>query len=134
MINVVIDPSILLGLFDPKQKELRREFFSSKYQFFLPLSFKEFFFGIQCDFEKMFVGVSPKEVQSHYNKVFDAVSYVDEELIEPQNWKKALFLCKDVDSKDSLLVALAFHVDGLYWSLDRSLKRGLEKKLYNRFF
>lgn len=57
-----------------------------------------------------------------------------EDLIEPEHWRRAHELCRDVDETDTPHVALALALDGLLWTGDKALRQGLEAKGFDRFF
>ena len=50
-----------------------------------------------------------------------------------ENWKKAHELCKEIDIKDISYVALALELDALFWTSDKKLKEGLEKRHFRYF-
>ncbi len=54
--------------------------------------------------------------------------------ISTANFVAAYRLCKDIDPKDFLFVALTLEIDGELWTRDEELKRGLERKGFLLFF
>ncbi len=57
-----------------------------------------------------------------------------EDLIKPENRKSAYDLCKDIDESDTPHVALTLELEGLLWTGDKTLKKGLKQKGFDRFF
>jgi predicted nucleic acid-binding protein len=47
---------------------------------------------------------------------------------------KAWELCKDVDEKDMMFVALALELDALLWTTDKKLATGLLAKGFDKFY
>lgn len=56
-----------------------------------------------------------------------------EDLIQPENRKRAYDLCADIDPSDSPHVALALELNGLLWTGDETASC-IEKKGFNQFF
>jgi len=57
-----------------------------------------------------------------------------EALIEPEIREQAYQLCADIDETDAPQLALTIHLNGLLWTGDQALKKGLQKKGFTRFF
>lgn len=57
-----------------------------------------------------------------------------EDLIAEPHWATARELCKDIDPDDERFVALTLALDGVLWTGDKRLRRGLEAKGFDRFF
>ncbi len=47
---------------------------------------------------------------------------------------EAATLCAPVDENDTVHVTLALTLDGLLWTVDRTLRDGLVKQGFDRFF
>lgn len=62
------------------------------------------------------------------------VTVSKEGLIEQAVRKEAVRLCRDVDLDDTPHVALTISLDGLLWTGDKALKRGLRKQGFDRFY
>lgn len=69
-----------------------------------------------------------------YYLLLRRVSLYKEDLIGLQYWQKAYTLCKTIDENDTPHVALTLELDGLLWTSDRRLIRGLESVGFDRFF
>jgi len=57
-----------------------------------------------------------------------------EDLIAPENRRAAYELCRDLDETDTPHVALTLELAGLLWTGDKTLKDGLKRKGFDRFF
>ena len=73
------------------------------------------------------------EVTVMFHKVLRRLVVLSEELISGEDWNRAADLCGGIDSDDVPQVALTLSIDGLLWTGDRKLRRGLEAKGFDRF-
>jgi predicted nucleic acid-binding protein len=62
------------------------------------------------------------------------VTVCKEELIKEKIRRQAYDLCVDIDVADTPYIALTIQIGGLLWTGDKKLKKGLQKKGFNRFF
>jgi len=62
------------------------------------------------------------------------LTVVKENLIAPSIRQQAYELCHDIDVSDTPFVALTLHEDGLLWTGDKALKKGLWEKDFVHFF
>lgn len=62
------------------------------------------------------------------------IQFVNEETVSLGNVIEAYRLCSGVDEKDAPFVALALEYDAILWTRDRTLREGLERKGFNKFF
>jgi predicted nucleic acid-binding protein len=51
-----------------------------------------------------------------------------------QNRQKAFDLCRSVDVKDTIFVALTLELDAVLWTGDKKLKQSLLEKGFTRLF
>ena len=65
-------------------------------------------------------------------KLLKNVNIFDEDLIAPNTLKKAHQLVKDIDEKDIIFVALAIELNGVLWTGDKKLIKGLHEKEFNK--
>ena len=64
------------------------------------------------------------------NLIERRIFFVDEDLLPKETVVKALELVSDVDADDLAFVALNNHLNGLLWTGDKALIRGLKQKNY----
>lgn len=69
-----------------------------------------------------------------YYQLLKAVHIYDEDTITPENWQHALSLCKGVDEKDTVFIALTLQLKGKLWTGDLKLVKGLTAKGFNDFY
>ena len=62
------------------------------------------------------------------------INVFDEEMITTNTLKTAYDLIKDIDENDMIFVALTIEVDGLLWTGDKKLIKGLNKKGFKKIF
>ena len=74
---------------------------------------------------------SKEEIIELRSIITQNIEFIDEKLISKEHWKRADILTKNVDSDDIAFVALAFHLDGIVWTGDKKLKKGLTQKGYD---
>lgn len=77
---------------------------------------------------------SEAEIYEFLNHLLRKIQFINEEHLSLANIIHAYKLCKDVDEKDSLFVALTLELDGELWTRDEALKTGLTKKGFTSFF
>ncbi len=78
--------------------------------------------------------VGEEEVYELLEKTLQRINFVNEEFISTENLIYAHRLCKDIDEKDTLFVALALEFEAQFWTKDDVLKNGLIQKGFNHFF
>lgn len=78
--------------------------------------------------------LSADELLEVLNKLLSNIQFLPNKFISPLNLDKAIELCKDVDLKDCLFVALALEMDAVLWTGDKKLKTALQQKGFNQFF
>jgi predicted nucleic acid-binding protein len=62
------------------------------------------------------------------------IHFISPELISAENFSRALSLCKDVDEKDTVFVALAMEIGAMLWTGDKKLRTALTSKGFTNFF
>ncbi len=78
--------------------------------------------------------LSEMDLLSSYHLLLNNIEFVSDDLISTINLKKAIELCKSIDIKDSIFVALTLEFSGLLWTTDKKLKKGLIAKGFDNFF
>lgn len=69
-----------------------------------------------------------------FHRVLKRLNFVNEDRISLKNYAAAWKLCKGVDPKDFLFVALTLELEGLLWTGDRMLINGLTGQGFKQFF
>lgn len=78
--------------------------------------------------------LSESEVVKLFYDLMLEIQFYKEELIGTANRWDAFRLCHDVDETDAPHVVLTLELDGLLWTEDKELKKGLKEKGFDRFF
>jgi len=60
--------------------------------------------------------------------LFHHIEFIDPEIIQRESWIKGFKMTSDVDEKDIPFVALAIELEGLLWTGDKKLIKGLRSK------
>ncbi|MFY8186771.1 MAG: PIN domain-containing protein [Flavobacterium sp.] len=68
---------------------------------------------------------TPEEIEVIKSLVLSKITFISEELIFEENWKKAYNLTIDVDENDTPFVVLALQLNAKLWSGDKKLNKGL---------
>lgn len=63
-----------------------------------------------------------------------SIHFFDEELISVESLREAYGLCKDIDEKDMIFVALAIELNAKLWTGDKKLILGLQQRRFDAFF
>ncbi|MBL8205689.1 MAG: nucleotide-binding protein, PIN domain-containing protein [Blastocatellia bacterium] len=77
---------------------------------------------------------SEAEVYEFLHQLLAKIQFINEDHISLGNIIEAYRLCKDVDEKDTIFVALTLELEGEFWTRDEALKVGLVKKGFSSFF
>ena len=78
--------------------------------------------------------VEEGELLELLDTLISRVRFISIDFISPENLRKGLELCSQVDLKDSVFVALAIELNALLWTGDKKLKMGLTTKGFDQFF
>ncbi len=78
--------------------------------------------------------LSEDEILELLHYLLRKVHLYDESFISKDSIEMANRLCMDIDEKDIPFVALTIELDGMLWTGDKKLKKGLIKKGFNSFF
>lgn len=60
--------------------------------------------------------------------IYNRLQFIDADDIASSLWRTAYDLCNDIDADDTPFVALTLHLEGVLWTGDRKLAKGLEQK------
>jgi len=69
-----------------------------------------------------------------YYKILKKVNIFDEAFLSVESLEKSISLCKDIDEKDAIFVAVTLELDGVLWTGDLKLKEGLTEKGFTKFY
>jgi len=133
MQKVVIDPNILFSSLLFQNEHQRKILFSKDVQFYCPnYVFVELFKHkekvLQC------TKATDTEVYEFLSTILEHIRFVNPEVISPSNRESAYQLCADIDEFDTAFVALTLELDAVLWTGDKTLRNGLRKKGFERFF
>ena len=67
-------------------------------------------------------------------RIFSSIELISEEIIKNINWKHAFEITKNIDEKDTPFVALAIEIQGILWTGDKVLIKGLKLKGYKDIY
>jgi predicted nucleic acid-binding protein len=131
--GIVIDTTMIFSLLLGKNFKMRDTFFDSQNKFFSPN------YVVVEAFEKKekimrYSVLSEVELYELLYRMFEKITFVNENLVSSENKQKAYQLCKDVDEDDTPIVALALQLGAPVWTGDEKLKKGLRAKGFNFFF
>ncbi len=131
---VVIDTNIIFSILLGKNRKFRDVLFSSGDHTFLSPKFVIVELFKYKEKIMHHSSLAEDEVLLFLYSVLKRISFFEDSLISDESLRKAHELCKDIDEKDTVFVALAMELDGLLWTGDRKLKEGLRRKGMNMFF
>ena len=60
------------------------------------------------------------------------ITFIDSFNVSPKNRELAYQMVKDVDEKDTSFLALTLEIDGVLWTGDKKLIKGLQNKNYDK--
>lgn len=73
-----------------------------------------------------------KEFISFTKELFSEITVIPRLAISKQNYERAVFLCSDIDLKDTPYIALSIELDMPLWTNDKKLIDGLRNKDYTK--
>ncbi|MEM9888055.1 MAG: PIN domain-containing protein [Bacteroidota bacterium] len=133
MAKLIIDSNIFYAAIRAKNSKTRQVLLTSKYEFFSPnFLFTEIFKHKERILEKS--KASEEEIYEFLNEILNAIQFISEQKISTANLIHAFRLCKDVDEKDTIFVALSLELGYKIWTRDDELKVGLRRKGFDNFF
>jgi len=131
--SVVVDTNLIFSALIPKSSKIRELLFDPNLTFYAP----NFLISeIYKHKEKLIKNskLTESEFYLYFDGITEHINFISTDLIGIKSRQKAYSLCKDVDLKDIPFVALAIDLDIPFWTGDKKLKEGLEKKGYSNFF
>lgn len=131
--RVVVDTNILMNCLISLRNEERESLLNSEIEFIAPnFLFVELF----RHKEKLLAQskLNEEQIQEYLHRLLDGIEFYQLDLISQKNRQKAYDLCKGIDIKDTIYVALCLELDARLWTKDNKLKRHLIKLGFNRFY
>jgi predicted nucleic acid-binding protein len=74
------------------------------------------------------------ELETAYDKMLTKLTFINEELIPENDWRKAETLVADIDLDDTDFVALTRYLKGSLWTGDKPLYEGLKAKRFRTVY
>ncbi|HEY0067254.1 MAG TPA: PIN domain-containing protein [Flavisolibacter sp.] len=74
------------------------------------------------------------ELETAYDKMLTKLTFINEELIPQNDWRKAEALVADIDLDDTDFVALTRYLKGSLWTGDKPLYEGLKAKRFRTVY
>lgn len=72
--------------------------------------------------------LSEPEIFDYLQDITFHIQFIRPDIVAIENRQLAYDLCKDIDVKDTVFVALALELNALLWTGDKKLKEQLHKK------
>lgn len=130
--KVVVDTNILFSAVLTNEGSIAKQLFSDEYDFFVPhFTVIELF-----KYKDKMVKLSKKtevEILEILYHLLSQVKFINEKSLSLESRQIAYDLCKNIDPKDAVFVALAIELDALIWTGDKKLKNGLIRIGFDQF-
>lgn len=127
MNNIVVDANIIISSLIKKNSKIREFLLREDINYFSP----EFVLQeIEKHRNKLIKAteLTADEVILFFYRTLKNIKFIRPALISRANMKKAYELCKDIDEKDTIYIALTLELASLLWTGDKKLINGLEEK------
>jgi len=131
--KIVIDTNIIFSallntdgiigeyLLDPNSKF---EFYSTEYV----LSELDRYKDKLSKFSKL----SDAQIITSKTQIFKRITLISDDAVSIDYWNKAYQILKDIDPKDIPFLATALAIDGIIWTGDKKLAKGLKSKGFKK--
>lgn len=132
--KVVVDTNVIFSALIRSESRISRALFmEEEIEFFIPrIAVVEIFKYKEKILQA--AGCEEEVLLEQFHRVLKRLNFVNEDLISLKNYTTAWKLCKDIDPKDFLFVALALELESLLWTGDRVLVSGLTERGFKQFF
>lgn len=131
--KVVVDTNILFSSLLGEASRLRDILIESEYEFYAPnYLFVELF--RYKDKIKQIGKLQEDDLLIYLQMMLEKIHFIQLNLISDENRQIAYDLCKEVDIKDTVFVALCLELDAQLWTGDKKLKNHLLQKGFNQIF
>lgn len=129
--KIIVDSNIIFSSLLNQHSSISDMLFRKEFDFVMP---KYAYIELFKYKEKIirFSGHNEEEILEILYKLLKNINIFDENMIAPKTLKKAYRLVKDIDEKDIIYIALTIEMDGLLWTGDKKLIKGLQKKGFNK--
>lgn len=131
--NVVVDTNILFSSLVSENSRLRDILLESEHKFYAP----NYLFVELFRYKDKIIRLGKLDENSLYlylQMMLEKISFVQIDLITDENREKAYHLCKDIDEKDTIFVALSLELNAQLWTGDKKLKNHLLQKEFSMLF
>ncbi len=129
---IVVDTNIVFSAIHSRNSLTREKLLTSSQKL---ISCNFLFIEIFKHKERIFKNASATddEIYDYLEKILQKIHFYNEALISTESFFSAYHLCKDVDLKDIVFVALAIELKAPLWTRDVILKEALIKKGFTNF-
>ena len=134
LIPLIIDTNILFSCLLGKSLAIRETLFSShdvkpySCKFAIVELFKHKDKLLKCS------GLEEDEMLELFYYLMTKIEFYNENTISDTSLQKAYELCRDIDEKDTVLVGLTIELNGLLWTGDKQLAKGLKQKGFRQLY
>lgn len=134
MKKLIVDTNIMFSALLGKSKKIREILFSS--EDFKPYSCKFSIVELFKHKDKLIKNsdLLEDEILEIFYYLLKKIEFYNEDSISDDSLREAYALCNDIDEKDLLFVALTIELDGLLWTGDKELLKGLKSKGFEQIF
>lgn len=131
--RIIVDSNVIISSLLKNGKKFRDILYSNEYQFYsCNFLILEIFKHKETIIK--YSNMPEENLLDELHKILKTINFINEQIISKKNISTAFELCKDIDKKDMIFLALTFQLNGLLWTGDKKLKMGLNKKNINIFF
>ncbi len=131
--KVIIDTNKLFSAALSKNGKIAQTLFSDEYEFIAPHFAMVELFKYK---DKLVVLTKKSEVEvlEILYLILLQVNFFNEKSLSLSSRQAAYSLCKDIDPKDAIFIALSIELNAPLWTGDKKLKKGLSAKGFTHFF
>lgn len=135
MKRIIVDTNIIFSCLLNSQGTIGDIFFNSE-NIFAFYSNQYMRFEIRKHWNKLLKisKLTDNELQTAYDKMLLKITFINEELIPQNHWRKAETLVADIDIDDTDFVALTRYLKGSLWTGDKPLYDGLKAKRFRTVY
>ena len=128
--KVVIDTNVLFSALLSSESGLRDILLEKDWDFYAPnyLFVELFRYKDKISFAEIvqkYGKLSELELYDYFQSITANIQFVKPDVVSVENRQRAYDLCKKVDEKDAVFVALCLELDAVLWTGDKKLKTHL---------